>query len=376
MRASTPDPASLAQGFALAAERYWLQVYPLVRHELGSWQRRASQIPDPALRKIALEVQRSKRGNLEGAAAFAVLAPPNRRASVVRASLALQAIYDYADTLMEQPHSDPIANARQLHLALQLALREPEAPHRDYYAHNPTRDDNHYLRGLIDACRTALASLPSYDIARELIQRNVERIIRYQVLIDRPVEFAAWAARETPHDIDLRWWETGAACGSSMAVFALIAAAANRNLQPSEAARIESAYFPWIGALHTLLDSLIDRPEDLASGQHSLVGHYRSAQATAKRMRHIALEASRRVQTLPGGLSHAMILAGMAGQYLSSPAASLPYARPARKGIIDAMGQLGAPTMAIFRARELLSSFSHIPAVASVGVKCLESAYA
>jgi tetraprenyl-beta-curcumene synthase len=368
VRASTPDRASLAQGFALAAARYWLQVYPLVRHELGRWQRRASQIPDPALRKIALEVQRSKRGNLEGSAAFAVFAPPSRRASVVRASLALQAIYDYADTLMEQPHSDPIANTRQLHLALQLALGEPETPHRDYYAHHSPRDDNHYLRGLIDACRTALASLPSYGIARELIRRNVERIIRYQALIDRPVEFAAWAARETPRDVDLRWWETGAACGSSMAVFALIAAAASRNLQASEAARIERAYFPWIGALHTLLDSLIDRPEDLASGQHSLVGHYGSAHATAERMRRIAREASRRAQTLPGGLGHALILAGMASQYLSSPAASLPYAQPAREDIIDAIGQLAAPTMAVFEARELLNRLGRAPAAASVSV--------
>ena len=83
-----------------------------------------------------------------------------------------------------------------------------------------------------------------------------------------------------------------------MAVFALIAAA-SRGLLPGEAPNIEHAYFPWIGALHTLLDSLIDRPEDLASGQHSLVAHYSSAQATAERMRFITQEATLRPSNFP-----------------------------------------------------------------------------
>ena len=368
MQASTPHRASLAQGFTLAAERYWLQVHPLVRHELRHWQRRASQIPEPALRTTALEVQRSKRGNLEGAAAFAVIAPPARRARVVRASVALQATYDYADTLMEQPHDDPIANAQQLHRALRLALQDPGAPHDDYYAHHPAREDNRYLRDLVGACRTALAALPSYDIAREPIQRNIERIIRYQTLIDRPPAFAAWASSETPRDADLRWWETGAACGSSMGVFALIAAAAEPHLQPDEVVSIEHAYFPWIGALHTLLDSLIDRSEDLATGQHSLIGHYGSAEATAERMRFIAREATQQAQTLAGGLNHALILAGMASQYLSAPAASLPHAQPAREDITGAMGRLAAPTIAVFQARSLIRRLASTPAKTSVSV--------
>ena len=368
MRASTPHRASLAQGFTLAAERYWLQVYPLVRHDLRRWQRRASQIPDPALRTIALEVQQSKRGNLEGAAAFASFAPPAQRARVIRASVALQAIYDYADTLMEQPHRDPIANARQLHLALQLALHEPGAPHADYYAHHSAREDNRYLRDLVDTCRAALTSLPSYGTARELIRGNIERIVRYQRLIDRPSAFAAWAASETPSGVGLRWWETGAACGSSMGVFALIAAAADPRLQPDEAVSIERAYFPWIGALHTLLDSLIDRPEDLVTGQHNLVGHYGSAQATAERMCFIAYEATRQAKTLSGGLGHTLILAGMASQYLSTSAASLPHARPTREGILDAMGLLAAPTMAVFGARTLVSRLTSAPAWASAFV--------
>jgi tetraprenyl-beta-curcumene synthase len=355
VRASTLNRASVAQGFALATARYWLHVYPLALRELGCWQHRASQIPDLALRATALEVQRSKRGNLEGAAAFAVFAPPAQRVRVIRASVAIQAIYDYADALMEQPASDPIANARQLHLALQFALHEPGAPHGDYYAHHSAREDNHYLLDLVGVCRIALAGLPSYGIAHELILRNIERIICYQALIDRPPVLAAWAASETPSDVDLRWWEISAACGSSMGIFALIAAAADCDLQLSDAVSIERVYFPWIGALHTLLDSLIDRPDDLATGQHNLIGHYNSTKTTAERMRLIAYEATRQAETLPSGRDHALILASMASQYLSTPTASLPFARPVREGILGAMGWLATATMAVFGARGLIN---------------------
>ena len=52
----------------------------------------------------------------------------------------------------------------------------------------------------------------------------------------------------------------------------------HRDAEPApstaETDAMESAYFPWIGALHVLLDSLIDRAADAQTGQHSLVDHY------------------------------------------------------------------------------------------------------
>ncbi|HYM67597.1 MAG TPA: DUF2600 family protein, partial [Patescibacteria group bacterium] len=112
----------MASAFAGAAGRYWLGVFPHISRELRHWRERAGEIPDPVLRRLALLTQRSERGNLEGAAAFAVLVPRAHRARVVRAVVAFQATYDYVDTLAEQPSADPVANGRQLHLALLTAL--------------------------------------------------------------------------------------------------------------------------------------------------------------------------------------------------------------------------------------------------------------
>ncbi len=108
---------ALAGAFTGAAGRYWTGVFPHVRRELDHWLRRAGEIPDPALRRLALHAQR-KRGNIEGAAAFATFAPRADRAAVLRAAVAFQAAYDYLDVLAEQPQADPVAGTRALHQAL------------------------------------------------------------------------------------------------------------------------------------------------------------------------------------------------------------------------------------------------------------------
>lgn len=124
----------LAVAFAYAALRYWLTVFPLVQRETRRWARRAAAIPDPVLRRIALETQRGERGNYEGAGAFATFVPLRRRATVVRAVVAFQLAYDFADSLAEQPAEDPVANGRALHESLHAAL-SPDGSNGSYYLH-------------------------------------------------------------------------------------------------------------------------------------------------------------------------------------------------------------------------------------------------
>ena len=352
MRAST-DQATLARAFLVAASRYWLSVFPTARREIRHWRRRVAAAPDAVLRVLALETLEAKWGNLEGAAAFAAFVPSAWRLTVTRAVVAWQAIYDYADILMEQPCHDHAANAASLHAPLLVAVT-PGSRQEDYYARHSCHDDGGYMAAMVEGSRQALLALPGHAAMCDLVQRNAALIVRYQTLIGRPQDFAAWAAALTPDGAHLRWWETGAACGSSVGVFALIAAAADPAASRRDAEVIEAAYFPWIGSLHTLLDSLVDRHEDLLTGQHSLVGHYGPPGAEAERMRALAQEAARRARALPDGMSHALLLAGMVSLYLSSGSASSPDARPAKEGVVAGVGALGGPAMAVLGVRHAM----------------------
>ena len=334
--------------------RYWLTVYPLVRLHTRRWRRRAAAIPDPVLRQIALDTHRVEGGNLEGAAAFAAFAPLRRRAAVVRASVAFQTIYDYVDSLAEQPSVTPFANGAALHEALRVALC-PGSPHVAYYRHHRHTDDGGYLRQLIDACQGAMCELPSQRAIEPHLADAAERMIAYQAHVHGPEPhgraLAAWARAHIPPESGLLWWEAAAAAASSLGAFALVVAAADPRLSAEQADAIDRAYFPWPGALHVLLDSLVDRPADASSGHCSLVALYPSPEEAAARLGAIATAAFASVRLLRRGSRHAAILAAMSAHYLSVPTARLPHAAPARERVLAAAGDLAAPTLAVMRSR-------------------------
>lgn len=375
-----PPPAGSclapALEFSCLAPLYWTRVFPLVFRERRRWQERAGQIPDQVLRRLALSTIEQEHGNVEGASAFATLATARHRRDVVRALSGFQIIYDYVDTLVEQEASDPVNNGLRLHLALHVAL-DPVAEHPDYYAYHPTNGDGGYLRELVERSRESFARLPSRNAVREPLLLATHRIGVFQSLNHNPGPrathvprqrpngnassqgaLARWASSQTASCCGFRWWESAAATASSLTAFALIAASSRPGLPSSAAWRINRAYYPWIGALHVLLDSLLDREDDLATGRHSLIQRYRTPQEAAQRIGAIAAEAARRAQRLPDGMRHRMILAAMTSFYLSAASPSSPYVRLIAPRVLAAMGELARPTMLVMRARRRAAQLS------------------
>jgi tetraprenyl-beta-curcumene synthase len=358
MRSTAGGATALTGLFASAARRYWLGVFPRVCIERRRREARAREIPDPLLRSVVVDALR-KWGNIEGAAAFAAFVPRRRRAAAMRATACFQAAYNYLDTLSELPVADPSGNGKLLHQALVVAL-DPSAEHLDYYALSRLRDDGGYLSETIDSCRAALALLPSWSAVAPAARRAAERIVAFQScntgeLSGDYLALERWGRAHTPRGADLRWWETAAAGGSSMGIYALIAAAARPNVDPAETAAVEAAYFPWIGALHSLLDTFIDAAEDRATGQRSLVGCYASPEEAAARMALLAERSMAAALALKGGRSHALLVAAMASFYLSTPEARTPEAAPVADAVISALGGAAVPAMAVFRLRRRLS---------------------
>lgn len=346
----------LAGAFVSAARCYWLAVFPLVRRELNFWRARARRIPDPHLRHLALSVFGCKRFNVEGAAAFAILAPAASRRTLVKALVCFQMAYDYADTVAEQPAaSDPIANGRLLHQPLLHAFGPEAAKNLDYYKHSRHTDDGGYLQALTSSCRTAFHRLPSHALVRVSAARAAERIAVYQAFNHSDPgargTLAYWALQQTPPRSGLEWWETAAACASSLTVLALLSAAADPALNEAGVCAIEDAYHPWIAALHTLLDSLIDWSEDEKDGQPSLLDNYTSKDDLANRMGSLATRAQSTTSRLPRSASHSAIVAAMMSVYLTAPAARTPRTRPVHDAVAHTSGPLMAPSRAVLKLR-------------------------
>ncbi len=337
--------------FAIAV-RYWLLIFPQVCSELRRWRRSAGRIRDPALRRLALAAL-DKRGNMEGAAAFAALARSGPRRDVVRALIAFQAIYNHVDMLAEQPSENPEGRARRLHEVLLLAL-EPGAPESVRLSMlQPELEDANYLTEMIQAGRSALSRLPGCSVAVPRARSAARRIVAFQSLSHGgPAGLEAWAIHEAPRS-GLQWWEAAAAAGSSLPVHALIAASASPALSLQDVAAIDGAYASSIGALHSLLDSAVDEVEDAQAGQLSLIGCYGSTQQAAARMGELTERAVDAARGLPGGRLHAVVVTAMVCSYLDDLERSGAHAGVVATAVDASLGGLSRPILCIFALRRL-----------------------
>jgi tetraprenyl-beta-curcumene synthase len=363
-RPAGAERLELACVFAVTVARYLTLVLPQVRVELAHWRRQAQVIPNPRLRDTAQRAL-AKRGNIEGAALFATLAPGAHRATTVRALVAFQAAYNYLDALSELPSDQPVANGAQLHQALLTALH-PQAKHPDYYALNPDRGDGGYLDAIVDACALAVQRLPSFAALAPLARCAAARIVDFQALNLNEHQggqqaLEEWASELTRSSNDLAWWETAAAAGSSLSVHALIAAAASPDLTPHDAREIDRAYYPSVGALHSLLDSLVDRDEDRHHAQRSLLEHYHSPADTANRLSTLGGRATDATSRLPNPEAHRVIATAMCSYYLSAPQCDTAEAHAVTSALTRTLGLPLSVAIVMFRARRLLRSATHRP---------------
>ena len=77
-----------------------------------------------------------------------------------------QAAYNYLDLLGEQPCADP-DRQRQAPAPERCSSRSTRTPDTwTTTSISPQHEDGGYLREILDACRAALATLPSYAAAR------------------------------------------------------------------------------------------------------------------------------------------------------------------------------------------------------------------
>jgi tetraprenyl-beta-curcumene synthase len=337
-----------------ALATYKRAVLPQVRSELHRWERWTVKIPDLVLRDAALSALKEKSSNVEATAVFAILAPRSQRSSALRAMTALQTTIEYLDILGEQLPDEPLADGLALHRSLVEAVT-PGAPYSDWYGQRPQDQDGGYLAELVATCQREVATLPSGDTVRAVAQRAARRCAEGQSYThaaagsaDGAHELKTWAEGLEEHgDGEYFWWELAAGASSSVALHALIAAAAHREIDMEEAERIDAAYFPPIGALTVLLDDLIDREGDIASGEHNYLDYYPNNEMAAERFALLVRKSQCAVADLFG--QHTSILMGVGGFYLSTSGAKSHYARPIRARMLKALGAAVYPILAAMR---------------------------
>jgi tetraprenyl-beta-curcumene synthase len=321
--------------------------------EVRGWRRRASSIPDDALRADALRSLASKRASTDGAALFWTL-PDGRDHNLLRLLVAFEVMADFLDNVSERGVQAGTANGIQLHVALSEAL-DPGAPVSAYYRHHPWREDGGYLRALVGACRERCMRLPHYGNVRA---RAIRAAALAQMLglnhepdpVLRDTALREWARREAHSWSELEWFESTAAASGWLTVLALLALAAGRGEPEEGCVRATcAAYLPWISLVATMLDSYADQAQDATCAQHSYIAHYPGAEEAVERVCEIVYEAARRAHALPDGARHTVIVACMVAMYLSKDSSRTPQLRASSRRLAAAGGSLPRLLLPVLR---------------------------
>lgn len=302
--------------------RVYKYVLPEVRSQLQGWRERAERIPDPELRRQALASIAAKQFHCEGGAVYAAANLPQRHI-LIPLIVAFQTISDYLDNLCDRSTSLDPEDFRRLHQSMLDAV-DPGAPLHDYYEYRMEREDGGYLSELVKTCQSCILLLPSYERVKAPVERLVTLYCELQVYKHirhdlRESELADWWSRHAAAYPQLQWNEFAAATGSTLGVFMLFLAATDPKLTERKVADIEAAYFPYVCALHILLDYLIDQEEDLVGGDLNFCSYFGDLEQTVLRIAGIVQEARRKILLLEHPRFHRMIIEGLLALYLSDP---------------------------------------------------------
>ncbi len=301
--------------------RFLRAIVPRSAAALAAIRTRAETIPDDRLRREALASVDGKAYHVAGACILATFLPPDRMRSYIEIVAPLETIYDYLDNLCDR-HPEVRTEAYPvLHHAIADAL-DPTAAPRDYYALGPTGDDGGYLRELVLHTQTALRCAPHLDLLLPYFSEAASfygemQTNKHYPPGERELRCVAWYEAHRKRFAALDWHEFACAAGSQFQVYGpLYAAFAG---QPEAIGAVYHAYFPYVSALHVLLDSFIDRDEDREHGELNFADVYPNERALRERAVAMRRAAQERFAALPASSHHRFVLDVMTLFYLSHP---------------------------------------------------------
>ncbi|MFD0952781.1 tetraprenyl-beta-curcumene synthase family protein [Virgibacillus natechei] len=298
------------------------KIFPAVNQELTHWKNRAEQIPDEELRKQALASIETKRFHCQGGGVYALLAGYEWR-EAIRFIVAYQTISDYLDNLCDRSTSMDPADFRLLHDAMIDALK-PGNTIKNYYALRDVQLDGEYLADLVRTCQKTLRNLDDYSIIQGYLLKleamygdlQVHKHVKVEERIPR---LTNWYDRHTEESPGLSWYEFSAAAGSTLGVFCMVSYTMNGKMTADLAEKIYQSYFPYMQALHILLDYYIDQHEDMVEADLNFCSYYPDQDVMKERLTYFIGQVNKHVQVLPNQSFHEMIHQGLVGLYLGDP---------------------------------------------------------
>jgi len=202
---------------------------------------------------------------------------------------------------------------------------------------------------LVHLCQESLKKIPHYALYAPWFEKLAGLYVELQVYKhlelskreDRLIQLRNEHQRLAK---ELSWFEFGAACGSTLGIFTLVAYAMNQERYNVSPEKIFYATFPAVQELHIMLDYLIDLEEDKEDGELNFFSYYNNLEVGVNELLKMYREAQRAVLALPEKKFHQAINDGLFALYLAEGVKNNPDLNAIQKQIMKNLG---------FRARFL-----------------------
>lgn len=273
------------------------------------------------MRAAALLALEEKRSYVDGAGLFWIL-PRRRSQNLLHLLVDFQILANFLDHASEYGAAARGASGGTLMVAFGDAVDlDADTAGRDYYVDHPWCDDRGYLAALVSACRIGCASLPGYRRVRDRLVHEAGLASSLELGHDPLAQRRDGALRQLVSlahgdQTEATWWELASGAASAMTVIVLLAIAADVRTTENDVVAAVAAY-SWVGALSTMLDSYVDRADDLRTGSWSAVDYYGTETAATTRLAYLIDRSLREVGPLRRGHSHVVIVCSMIALFLS-----------------------------------------------------------
>jgi tetraprenyl-beta-curcumene synthase len=300
--------------------KIYRHVLPEVHKQLSYWKGRAEEIPNPELRRQALESIRTKTFHCEGGGIYSLLAN-ERLKEAVSFIVAYQTISDYLDNLCDRSTSLDPEDFRALHDSMHHALTPGQAL-TNYYRFREDTDDGGYLEELVQTCQRFLEGISQLDIIQPALWElegyysdlQVHKHVKQDERVPRLQE---WFQSHQTRLPKMTWYEFSACSGSTLGIFCIVSYALANHKMETLVHQLKDGYFPWVQGLHILLDYFVDQDEDKEGGDLNFCFYYENEETMIQRIHHFIEQSDQSIARLPDTNFHRMINRGLLGIYLA-----------------------------------------------------------
>jgi len=283
------------------------------------WYKKAESISNLNSGKFIKKCLKTKILHSLGASIYATTLPISKAKKVAQYCTRLQILADLLDSESEREKINSRL-VRQIHCLMIDFVKNGILIKNHYPPQEKLLLNVNYIQHLVQKGK-GINSLSSYSTIKPFLLNSIKRYALAQVYSSMPAwrrdkENKKWARQAQAKKLGFKWFEYYASQASTLPLFALIALAAQENIDRKMVNLIHRAHYSWFSTLHIMFNHLQGLKEDIKHGAINYIFYYGNKAQIKKRIIEIVKKAKMDFYQLPNATFYLFVLLNLIKRYV------------------------------------------------------------